>query len=168
MVMGKRSLSLNSWGELMVARGSSSVSFLLRGADDPDFSLAEVLEVLGQALKIEDLVLMAADVLADLVDDEDDVFLAGHLADDVDHLLNAIIHQIDDIAARSGERLIAAEQCRIAQVGDAREDAVGHQLVIPVVGQVSPVSWWNSASNSAKRPSFFSLRSSAATFRLRL
>jgi hypothetical protein len=107
---------------------------LLRGADDPDFSLAEVLEVFGEPLEVEDLVLIAADILADLVDDEDDVLLARRLADDVDHLLDAIVHQVDDIAAGCGERLIGAGQRRIEAVGDARENAIRHQLVVPVVG----------------------------------
>ena len=44
---------------------------LLGGADDPDLAVADVLEVLGEALQVEDQVLVAADVLADLVDDEE-------------------------------------------------------------------------------------------------
>jgi hypothetical protein len=103
---------------------------LLRRPDDPDPTVAEIFEILGQSLEIEDLGLIAADILTNLVNDEQDVLFAGRLMDDVDHLLDAVIHQVDDIAACGGKSLLGAEQRRIEPVGDAGEQAVSDQLVI--------------------------------------
>ena len=123
---------------------------LLRGADDPDLAAAEILQILRQTLQIEDLGLLAADILADLVDDEDDVLLARRLADDVDHLLHAVVHQIDDVAARRREGLLGPEQVRVELVREPRDHAVDDQLVVSgSLAHASPVSSRNACSNSA-------------------
>jgi len=64
---------------------------LLRGGDEPSLAIAQALEVLSQAVEVEDQVVTRGDVLADFVDDEDDVLLAAFFANDVDHLLHALV-----------------------------------------------------------------------------
>ena len=66
---------------------------LLGGADDPDLAVADALQVLGQAIQVEDQVVARADILAHFVDDKDDVLLAGRLADDVDHLFHPLVFE---------------------------------------------------------------------------
>src|SRR5690606_9478189 len=74
-----------------------------------------------------------AHILADLVDDENDMLLAGALADDVDHFLNAIVHEVDDITGRGGESVIVAEERRVEPMRDARQQAVYGQFVVLIV-----------------------------------
>ncbi|MCY1179312.1 hypothetical protein D9M73_197060 [compost metagenome] len=49
---------------------------LLRSTDDPDLAIPQLLEVFCQAIEVENKVGTRADILAHLVDDENDVFLA--------------------------------------------------------------------------------------------
>ena len=69
---------------------------LLRGRDDPCLAVAQPLEVLGQAIEVEDQVVTRGHVLTDFVDDEDDVLLAALFADDVDHLLHALVFELKE------------------------------------------------------------------------
>ena len=50
---------------------------LLAGRGDPDLSFAELLQVARQAVEVEDQLAAGRDVLAGLVDQEQDVLLAG-------------------------------------------------------------------------------------------
>ena len=91
-------MSLNScW---RIERGPRIVfgQGLLRRTDDPDLAVTERLEVLGQAVEVENQIGPGANVLPDLVDDEDDVFLARRLAGNVEHFLDTVVLENDDIA----------------------------------------------------------------------
>ena len=81
-----------------VQRGAGVVlgKGLLRSRDDPCLAVAQPLEVLGQAIEVEDQVVTRGNVLADFVDDEDDVLLTTLLADDVDHLLHALVFELEE------------------------------------------------------------------------
>lgn len=65
--------------------------------------LPSALRFLARPSKVEDEVGARADVLADLVDDEDEVVLARGLAGDVEHLLDAVVLEADDLGRRGGE-----------------------------------------------------------------
>jgi hypothetical protein len=76
---------------------------LLAGAHDPDLAVALRLDVLREPVEVQDQVGPGPHVLTDLVDHEQDVLLAGLLADDVQHLLDPVVLEPDYLAGLGGE-----------------------------------------------------------------
>ena len=63
---------------------------LLAGGGDPDLALAEFLEVARQSVEVEDQFAAGCDVLTGLVDQEQNVLMAGLAPADIDDLLGEI------------------------------------------------------------------------------
>ncbi len=111
---------------------------LLGGANDPHLAVADALEVFGQTVEVEDEVGSRGDVLANLVDDKEDVLAAGLLADDVDHFLHAIVleaHHVGRVGVEGGR---GGEQRRVEGMGAIGQDSVGHMRIILVVTPTQP------------------------------
>jgi len=61
------------------------------------------------------------------------VLLTRALASELDHLLDAVVHEVDGLAGLRRESLVAPEQRRVQAMGEPRQQAVHDQLVILIV-----------------------------------
>ncbi|MDT4871999.1 hypothetical protein FQZ97_1071620 [compost metagenome] len=105
----------------------------MSSTDDPHLTVAQCLEVLGQAIEVENEVRTRADVLPHFVDDEDDVILARCLTGNFQHLLDTVILKANDLAGFGAERALSLEQIRVKLVSQGRNQAVHNQFIVAVV-----------------------------------
>ena len=76
---------------------------LLCRADDPDLTVANILEILGQPIQVEDQVRARADILAHFIDDKDDKLFARFFTCNFNHLLDAIRLKTDNVRRFRGK-----------------------------------------------------------------
>ena len=107
---------------------------LLGGGDDPHLAVAQALKVLGQTVEVEDQVVAGGNVLADLVDDEEDVPLATLLADDVEHLLRLLVLGFGPPLHLRREGRGGGKQVGIELVGDLGQQGGDQQGAVVHVG----------------------------------
>ena len=72
-----------------------------------------MLQVLGESIEIQNETRLRGDILPDLVDDEDNVFLARLESDELDHLLGALVLGFCDMQGEIGEIGRGFENIRI-------------------------------------------------------
>ena len=87
--------------QLRRVQGGSGVVFgqgLLCCANYPDFAIAYVFQVFGQSVQVQNQVLPGADVLANLINNKNDVLFAGGFPGNVDHFRDPVIFKADNFA----------------------------------------------------------------------
>ena len=70
---------------------------LLGCGKDPGVAIAQLLEVLGQTVEVENQTLFRRDVLPDLIDDKKNRLLARLRPDEIEHFLDALVFRLDDV-----------------------------------------------------------------------
>ena len=65
---------------------------LLCCAKYPNFSLANILYILSKALQVKNFGLLAANVLTNFVDHEDNVLFSSLISNHVNYLSDAVVH----------------------------------------------------------------------------
>ena len=103
---------------------------LLRRADNPDLAVPNLLEILRQAVKVQDEVWSRTDVLADLINDKDDIWLAGVLAHNLDHLAHPLVLEAHEVAGLGGKGHRRRKELRVERVGQVRDETINDQRVV--------------------------------------
>ena len=106
---------------------------MLRRTDDPHLAVADVFQVLGQTIEIQDQVGPWANVLTDFINDEDDVFLARCLTGNLQHFTHTVVFENNDLTGFGGERGGRLEKRGVQLMRDLRDEAVYHQLIVAIV-----------------------------------
>ena len=138
---GKPVLQLEQTGGVEHGGGVVLGQGLLGGGEEPDRAVADLFEVLGQPIQVEDEVGLGGHILADLVDDEEDVFLARLAPDQLDHLFGALDLGLVDVQGQVLEIVRRGKELGVEFGGQAGGDLVGHQRLVAGIGPVNAVQF---------------------------
>ena len=130
----KAVLQFEEAGSIEHRRGVIFRERLLGGGEQPHRAIADLFQVFGQSVEIENQIGFGRGILTDLVDDKENILLAGLPAHQLDHLLGTFDFALGNVEGEILEVLSLGKEFGVKLRRQTSGDLIGHQRLVVDLG----------------------------------